>query len=235
MCISFILLNEYYFCKDVNFITTITVVKSLLKFQISKKMKKMLWTLLILMGVVASIYAIVAGKDKINYDTKGDKTIYQFTMNTLDGKPKNLADYKGKVLLVINVASKCGLTPQYKDIEKFYKEYKEMGVEVLGFPANNFLGQEPGSSEQIAEFCQKNYGVTFDMFEKISVKGKDIHPLYQFLTSKDLNGNVDAPVSWNFQKFLIGKNGEVIAAYSPKISVYDAEVLDAVKVELSKK
>jgi len=197
-------------------------------------MKKMLIITIVLMGIVASIYALVSGGSKITYDTKGDKTIYQFTMNTLDGKPRSLADYKGKVLLVVNVASKCGLTPQYEDIEKLYKQYKDQGLVVLGFPANNFLGQEPGSSEQIAEFCQKNYGVTFDMFEKISVKGKDIHPLYQFLTAKSLNGTTDAEVSWNFQKFLIGKNGEVVTSFSPKTSVYDGKVIAAIEAELKK-
>jgi glutathione peroxidase len=155
-------------------------------------------------------------------------------MNMLEGNPKKLSDYKGKVLLIVNVASKCGLTPQYADIEKFYKQYKSQGLEVLGFPANNFLGQEPGSSEEIAEFCQKNYGVTFDMFEKISVKGKDIHPLYQFLISKSLNGVLDSEVKWNFQKFLIGKDGKVIASFSPKTSVYDNEVISAVEAELKK-
>jgi glutathione peroxidase len=186
------------------------------------------------MGLAASIYALIYGKDKITYDTKGDRTIYQFTMNKIDGTPKKLSDYKGKVLLIVNVASKCGLTPQYKDIEKFYREYKHKGVEVLGFPANNFLGQEPGSNDEIATFCQKNYGVTFDMFEKISVKGKDIHPLYQFLTSKELNGRLDAPVTWNFQKFLISKNGEVVASFSPRTSVYDKSLIEAVESELKK-
>jgi glutathione peroxidase len=197
-------------------------------------MKKMLFLAVLIVGLVSGIYALVTGKDKINYDTKGDKTIYQFTMNTLDGKPKNLADYKGKVVLVVNVASKCGLTPQYKDLEKLYGEYKEKGFEIIGFPANNFMGQEPGSSSDIAEFCQKNYGVSFDMFEKISVKGKDIHPLYQFLTSKELNGSTEASVSWNFQKFLINKNGEVVTSFSPRTTVYEDEVIKVINAELSK-
>jgi glutathione peroxidase len=203
-------------------------------FQKSSKMKKMLIISVVLMGIIASIYALVSGGSKITYDTKGNTTIYQFTMNTLDGKPKKLSEYEGKVLLVVNVASKCGLTPQYAEIEKFYEQYKDLGLVVLGFPANNFLRQEPGSSEQIAEFCQKNYGVTFDMFEKISVKGEDIHPLYQFLTSKSLNGTTDAEVKWNFQKFLIGKDGKVVTSFSPKTLVYDAEVVTAVETELKK-
>lgn len=187
-----------------------------------------------LFGLIAGIYALLFGKDEITYDTKGDKTIYQFTMKKLDGTTKNLSDYKGKVLLVVNVASKCGLTPQYKDLEQFYRKYKDRGVMVLGFPANNFLGQEPGTNQEIAEFCQKNYGVTFDMFEKISVKGKDIHPLYQFLTSKKLNDHIDAPVTWNFQKFLINKKGEVVASFSPRTSVFNSEVIAAIEAELNK-
>jgi glutathione peroxidase len=197
-------------------------------------MKKMLFLAVLVVGLVSGIYALVTGKDKINYDTKGDKTIYQFSMNTLDGKPKNLADYKGKVVLVVNVASKCGLTPQYKDLEKLYGEYNAKGFEIIGFPANNFMGQEPGSSSDIAEFCQKNYGVSFDMFEKISVKGKDIHPLYQFLTTKELNGTTDASVSWNFQKFLINKKGEVVTSFSPRTTVYEDEVIQAINAELNK-
>lgn len=188
----------------------------------------------LVLGLFTGIYALIAGKDKITYNTKGDKTIYQFTMNKLDGKPKSLADYKGKVLIVVNTASKCGLTPQYADLEKFYDDYKAKGVEVIGFPANDFLKQEPGSNSEIGEFCQKNYGVSFDMFEKISVKGKDINPLYQFLTTKELNGNVDASVSWNFQKFLINKKGEVVASFSPRTTVLEKEVLDAVNAELKK-
>lgn len=197
-------------------------------------MKKMLFVGILVVGLVSGIYALLTGKDRITYDTKGDNTIYQFTMNTLEGKPKNLSDYKGKVVLIVNVASKCGLTPQYKDLEKLYDEYKDKGLVILGFPANNFMGQEPGSSEEIAEFCQKNYGVSFDMFEKISVKGKDIHPLYQFLTKKELNGSVEASVSWNFQKFLINKKGEVVTSFSPRTTVYEDEVIKAINAELKK-
>lgn len=202
--------------------------------KMQKPMKKMLIIAVLSVGVVSGIYALITGKDKITYDAKGDKTVYQFTMNKLDGKPKPLADYKGKVLVIVNTASKCGLTPQYADLEKFYDEYKDKGVEVLGFPANDFLKQEPGTNSEIGEFCQKNYGVSFDMFEKISVKGKEIHPLYQFLTSKSLNGSVDAAVSWNFQKFLINKKGEVVASFSPHTTVLEKEVLDAVNAELKK-
>lgn len=155
--------------------------------------------------------------------------IYQFTMNNIEGMPVSLKKYEGKVLVIVNTASKCGFTPQYADLEKFYKQYSGKGLAVLGFPANNFMHQEPGTSEDIKSFCEKNYGVTFDMFEKIEVKGKDINPLYDFLTHKAKNGNVEGDVSWNFQKFVINKKGEVVATFSPKTSVYDAEVVALVE------
>lgn len=156
-------------------------------------------------------------------------TVYQFTMNSIEGKPVSLKQYEGKVMIIVNTASKCGLTPQYADLEKFYKQYQTKGVALLGFPANNFLHQEPGTNDDIKTFCEKNYGVTFDMFEKIEVKGKDINPLYDFLTRKDKNGNVESDVSWNFQKFVINKKGEVVASFSPKTSIYDAEVVALVE------
>jgi glutathione peroxidase len=157
------------------------------------------------------------------------KTIYDFTVNDIDGNPKSLADYKGKVVVIVNVASKCGLTPQYKDIEAFYQQWKDKGVVVLGFPANNFMGQEPGTAEQIKTFCSLNYGVTFPMFEKISVKGNDKHPLYQYLTKKDQNGWFEEEVSWNFQKFLINKEGKMIKSFSPRTSVTDKDFITAIQ------
>src|SRR3954466_3986609 len=156
------------------------------------------------------------------------KTVYDFTMKDIEGKDVSLSQYKGKVLLIVNVASMCGNTPQYRDIETLYKKYKDKGLVVLGFPANNFMGQEPGSNKEIKEFCTKEYGVTFPMFSKISVKGKDIDPLYSYLTQKSENGNVDAEVKWNFQKFLISKNGTVVTSISPKTSVNDATVMSAI-------
>jgi glutathione peroxidase len=162
------------------------------------------------------------------------KTIYDFNMKNIDGKEIPLAAYKGKVVLIVNVASLCGNTPQYKDIEAMYEKYKDKGLVVLGFPANNFMGQEPGSDEKIKAFCTKEYSVTFPMFSKISVKGSDMHPLYKFLTEKSENGVIDAPVKWNFQKFLIGKDGKVITSFSPKTSVNDAEVVKAIETELRK-
>lgn len=164
-----------------------------------------------------------------------EKTVYQFTMDSITGEAVPLSGYKGQVLVIVNTASKCGLTPQYADLEKFYQEYHDQGLEILGFPANNFLKQEPGTDEEIMAFCEKNYGVSFPMFSKISVKGKDQHPLYQFLTSEELNGHMDEDVSWNFQKFLINKKGEVVAAVSPKTSIYDPEVVAQIKQLLEEK
>lgn len=160
------------------------------------------------------------------------KSVYDFTMKNIDGKEVSLADYKGKVLLIVNVASLCGNTPQYKDIEALYSKYKEKGLVVLGFPANNFMGQEPGTDSEIKSFCTKEYAVTFPMFSKISVKGKDINPLYRYLTKKSENGVMDAPVTWNFQKFLIGRNGQVINSFSPRTLVTDAEVMKQIEAAL---
>ena len=161
------------------------------------------------------------------------KTIYDFSMKNIDGKEVSLSDYKGKVVLIVNVASLCGNTPQYKDIEAMYEKYKGKGLVVLGFPANNFMGQEPGSDEKIKAFCTKEYSVTFPMFSKISVKGSDMHPLYKYLTSKAENGVIDAPVKWNFQKFLIGKDGHVITSIGNHTSVNDADVVKEVEKALA--
>jgi glutathione peroxidase len=160
------------------------------------------------------------------------KTIYDFKMKNIDEKEVSLSDYKGKVVLIVNVASLCGNTPQYKDIEALYEKYKDKGLVVLGFPANNFMGQEPGSDEKIKAFCTKEYSVTFPMFSKISVKGSDIHPLYKYLTEKTENGAIDAPVKWNFQKFLIGKDGKVLSSFAPKTSVNDPDVVKAIEAAL---
>lgn len=162
-------------------------------------------------------------------NTKTDATIYQFTMNSLTEQPVPLSTYKGKVVLIVNTASKCGLTPQYKEIEALYEKYKDQGLVVLGFPANNFLSQEPGNNTEIGEFCQKNYGVTFPMFSKISVKGSDQAPLYKFLTDKKQNGTVDAEVTWNFQKFLIDRNGKVVTYFKPSTVVTDSTVIKAIE------
>ena len=162
-------------------------------------------------------------------------SIHQFTMTSIEGDEISLEEYKGKVVLVVNTASKCGLTPQYKDLEALYNEKKHDGLVILGFPANNFMGQEPGSDDEIAEFCSKNYGVSFPMFSKISVKGKDMDPLYAFLTQKDKNGVEDSKVSWNFQKYLLDQDGKLIMVISPKTSVKNEDVLAKIDALLAMK
>jgi glutathione peroxidase len=141
-------------------------------------------------------------------------SIYQFEAELLDGKNKSFADYEGKVLLVVNTASKCGFTPQFAGLEKLYQQYKDQGFLVLGFPCNQFGGQDPGSNDQIGAFCQKNYGVDFPMFAKVDVKGPEAHAIFRYLTnnSKGVLGN---GIKWNFTKFLIGKDGKVLNRYAP--------------------
>lgn len=156
-------------------------------------------------------------------------TIYQFKVTDLSGKEFDFASLKGKKVMIVNTASKCGLTPQYKDLEALYKEYKDKGFVIVGFPANNFAAQEPGTNEEIAEFCQMNYGVTFPMMEKISVKGGDMAPIYHFLTEKSKNGVEDSEVEWNFQKYLINENGQLEKVISPRTLPTDPEVVNWIK------
>lgn len=164
-----------------------------------------------------------------------DKTVHDFTMKDIDGNDVELKSFEGKTLLIVNVASKCGLTPQYEELQALYEKYKDRGLVILGFPANNFLGQEPGSDSKIKEFCTSKFNVTFPMFSKISVKGGNIHPLYKFLTKKSENGKINAPVKWNFQKFLIDSKGEVVASFKPGTSVKEKEVTKAIEKLLGKK
>jgi glutathione peroxidase len=146
------------------------------------------------------------------------KTLHNFKTQTIDGTEFDLASLKGKKVLVVNTASKCGLTPQYKELEALYNKYKDRNFVIIGFPANNFLSQEPGSNDEIKEFCEINYGVTFPMMSKVSVKGKDQDPIYNWLTNKSENGKVDAEVSWNFQKFMIDENGNLVDFANPRES-----------------
>jgi len=159
------------------------------------------------------------------------ETIYQFKVEDLYGKQFDFASLKGKKVIVVNTASKCGLTPQYKDLEALYKEYKDSGLVIVGFPANNFASQEPGTNEEIASFCQMNYGVTFPMMDKISVKGGDMAPVYKFLTEKSKNGLQDSEVEWNFQKYLINEKGELVKVISPKTLPTDPEIVNWVKAK----
>ncbi len=152
------------------------------------------------------------------------KSIYDIPVNTIEGEATTLAPYKGKKMLIVNVASQCGFTPQYADLQKFYNEHSGQ-VTVLGFPANNFGGQEPGTNVEIQEFCTKNFGVTFPMFEKISVKGKDMHLLYQWLTEKEQNGWNDKAPNWNFCKYLVSEDGKLLKFYSSAVNPMSEEVV----------
>jgi glutathione peroxidase len=158
-----------------------------------------------------------------------NESVYNFVMKDIDGNEVALSDYQGKVLLLVNVASKCGYTTQYEGLQKIYSKYKDLGFLVLGFPANNFKDQEPGTNEEIKEFCQLNYGVEFQMFSKISVKGDDIHPLYQFLTSREGSGEYSGEITWNFNKFLIDGSGKVINRFDSKDKPESDKVLTAIE------
>lgn len=155
-----------------------------------------------------------------------NKTLHDFTVTTLEGEDFNMVQLKGKKVLIVNTASKCGNTPQYEGLQELYEKYGSEDFVIIGFPANDFLRQEPGSNEDIREFCTKNYGVTFPMMAKISVKGKNMHPIYQWLTQKELNGFKDSSVKWNFQKYLINEEGKLEGVISPKVKPLSDEIVD---------
>ncbi len=159
--------------------------------------------------LIASIILLGMGLNAQN------KSLHNFTVKDINGEDFDLSSLSGKKVLVVNTASKCGFTPQYEGLQELYEKYGGENFTVIGFPANNFMNQEPGSDDQIKQFCKKNYGVTFPMMSKISVKGKDKHPVYQWLTSKEKNGKMDSKVKWNFQKYMINEDGELVdVAYS---------------------
>lgn len=153
-------------------------------------------------------------------------TIYPFTVKDIDGNDFSFEQLKGKKIMVVNTASKCGFTPQYEQLEDLYEKYKDQNFVIVGFPSNDFMGQEPGSNDEIKQFCQKNYGVTFPMMSKIKVKGKDKAPIYKFLTSKAENGFKDSKVEWNFQKYLIDSDGTLAGVYSPKTLPNDPAIIN---------
>jgi glutathione peroxidase len=159
--------------------------------------------------------------------------LYSFTLNSIDGKPAPLADYKGKVALLVNVASQCGYTPQYAPLESVYEKYKDQGFVILGFPANNFGAQEPGTNEEIKTFCNRKYSVTFPMYAKISVKGADQAPLYAYLTTQTAPG-ISGEIKWNFTKFLVDKNGNVVKRFEPAVTPDSKEVVSAIEAELKR-
>src|SRR5881628_2055035 len=148
----------------------------------------------------------------------GEKSIFDFTMNSIDGEPTSLSKFQGKVVLLVNVASRCGFTPQYAALEKVYEKYKDRGFVIVGIPANNFGGQEPGTNQEIKTFCSSKYNVTFPMMAKVSVKGEDTTPLYQFLTDKAAHSQTGGEIKWNFTKFLVGPDGRVITRFEPEVT-----------------
>ncbi|MBN1343823.1 MAG: glutathione peroxidase [Phycisphaerae bacterium] len=160
-------------------------------------------------------------------------SIHDFTMKDIDGNDVSLSTHKGKVMLIVNVASKCGFTPQYEGLERLYARYKDRGLVVLGFPANNFLWQEPGSDAEIKAFCSTKYNVTFPMFAKISVKGSDQHELYRYLTDKRANPRVDGKISWNFNKFLIDRKGNVVGQFGSRTKPESQELVQAIEKALA--
>ncbi len=198
-------------------------------------MKKyvILLTLAIPIVAFASIALKWGGGDPLKEGEKmAEKSVLDFTMKSIDGDDVKLDSYSGKVLLLVNVASKCGYTPQYRGLESVYKKYKEQGLVVMGFPANNFFWQEPGTNEEIKTFCSTKYNVTFPMFAKISVKGDKIHPLYKFLTSKQTNPEFSGAISWNFNKFLVDRAGKVVARFSSKDEPESEKVVQAIEQAL---
>jgi glutathione peroxidase len=183
-------------------------------------MKKILSTAMLLFTL-----AIAGNNLKAQTMTADKNSVYQFSVTALDGSKINLGDYKGKKILIVNTASQCGYTPQYEGLEKLYEQYKDKLV-IVGFPANNFGSQEPGTNSEIGAFCKKNYGVTFPMAAKISVKGDDTAPIYQWLTHKDKNGVLDAEIKWNFNKFLLDENGHVIAKFDSDVTPMSKEITE---------
>lgn len=177
-------------------------------------MKKMIIVLLLALSVV---------------QVEAQKSFYDFVVKDIDGKEFALSSLKGKKVMVVNTASKCGLTPQYAKLEQLYKTYGGKDFIIVGFPANNFMKQEPGSDAQIKSFCTEEYGVSFPMMSKISVKGDDMHPLYHWLTEKDKNGLEDSKISWNFQKYLIDENGKLVKVISPRTDPLDDEIVNWIK------
>lgn len=164
--------------------------------------------------------------------TNNVSSLYDIALKQIDGTATNLAHLRGRVLLIVNVASKCGFTGQYAGLQKLYETHKDRGLVVLGFPANDFMGQEPGTNEEIAKFCSVQYHVTFPMFEKITVKGKDMHALYRYLTDKATNPQFAGPITWNFNKFLVGRDGRIVARFDSRTKPDDQDLIKAVEQAL---
>lgn len=181
--------------------------------------------------VLAMLLSAPAAADDPQQETPA---VLSFKMKSLDGKEVDLSKYQGKVVMIVNVASQCGATPQYEPLQHLYDAYKDQGFVVLGFPCNQFGAQEPGSATEIREFCTKNYGVTFDMFSKIDVNGEQAAPLYKFLTSEKTNPGFSGKIGWNFEKFLIGRDGKVVGRFKTPVEPDSEEVVKAIETELKK-
>lgn len=182
-----------------------------------------------LLLLVLIVVCVVVLTRRVQAEDVPAGSIYDYKVTTIDGQEKSLADFKGKALLIVNTASRCGFTPQYKGLEALYQQYKAQGFEVLGFPANDFMGQEPGSNEEIKQFCELKYKTTFPMFAKISVRGPETAPLYRYLTE---NSGFNGAISWNFNKFLVNKEGKVIARFDSGVTPESAELAEKVKLAL---
>lgn len=171
-------------------------------------------------NILIVLFSTIIGNFQINA-----QSIHQFKVTDIEGKEFDFASLKGKKIMVVNTASKCGLTPQYEQLEELYKLYKDSNFVIVGFPANNFMSQEPGTDDEIAEFCQKNYGVSFPMMSKISVKGDDMHEIYRFLTEEEINGVESSEVKWNFQKYLLDERGKLVKVIGPRTLPTDPEII----------
>ena len=195
-------------------------------------MKKLVTVLLLTISLIACKQKTdkeMATNTTSSSEEQHIENIFQFKVKTLTDKDFDFSSLKGKKVMIVNTASECGLTPQYKDLQTIYDTYKDKNFVIVGFPANNFGSQEPGTNKEIAEFCQQNYGVSFPMMAKISVKGDDMHPIYQFLTQKSKNGLEDSEVAWNFQKYLLNEKGELVKVISPKTLPTDVVITNWIK------
>jgi glutathione peroxidase len=189
----------------------------------------------LIVSAVAGALFLLTCVTSIPAEDKKVPAVLNFKMKSLDGKEVELSKYQGKVVLIVNVASECGYTPQYKGLQALHDKYAKDGLAVLGVPCNDFGGQEPGTSQQIAKFCDGKYGVKFDMLEKVAISGKEPAPLYKLLTSKDSNPKFGGPIKWNFTKFLIAKNGDIVARYESDVEPSAKEVIKTIEAELVKK
>ena len=183
-------------------------------------------------GVMACMAALILTAPLVAAEPT---SVLDYKVKSIDGKDVDLSKYKGKVVLIVNVASKCGLTPQYTSLEGLHEKYADKGLAILGFPCNQFGGQEPGSEKQIADFCSKTYGVKFDMFAKVNVNGDEQADVYKFLTSEETDPQYPGVIKWNFEKFLIGRDGKIVQRFAPRVKPDSEEVVKAIEAELAKK